>query len=73
LLPSAIHRSDVWVGIETPTVVSPGFALLPFDEPPPPPPPAPLPPHAARLSASAALTAAKPSLLLTADLLLRDI
>jgi hypothetical protein len=30
LLPSAIQRSEVWVGIETPMVLSPGFA---FDSP----------------------------------------
>src|SRR3712207_3584241 len=63
-LPSAIHRSDVSVGIATPILRSSGSALL-LDEPLP----APSPPHAARASAMTAVAAVKPSFLLTCDLL----
>src|SRR3954468_22123538 len=67
--PSAIQRSEVWVGIETPMVRSEGsllavsFELLP----------APLPPQAVRPIASAAPRAVSPSFLFTATSLLRDI
>src|SRR3954447_25943889 len=68
-LPSAIQRSEVWVGIETPIVRSEGslFAVS-FELPP-----APLPPQAVRPIASAAPRAVSPSFLFTATSLLRDI
>src|SRR3954454_5557973 len=70
LLPSAIQRSEVWVGMATPTVTSLGLSLPP--EPEPEPPPAPLPPQATRPSARAAPTALNLSFLLTCSSPLRD-
>src|SRR3954452_22675723 len=68
-LPSAIQRSEVWVGIETPIVRSEGsLSAVSFELPP-----APLPPQAVRPIASAAPRAVSLSFLFIATSLLRDI